>query len=357
METAYDGRQIVGMDLHRRRSVLVRMTEDGRRLGTARIINNPAELRAQIARAGKSPKVVLEATYGWYWAADTLEAAGAEVHLAHPLGVKAFSYRRVKNDERDAADLADLLRMGRLAEAWIAPPEVRELRELTRYRHKLVHLRTSCKDQVHAVLAKLGVPVTCTDIFGVAGSAWLDGLGLPQPYAGKVTSLRQLTGELTAEITMLSEVIADLLAGDRGCQVIQQLPGIGPVLAAVITAEIGDVTRFRNAGQLCSWAGLTPRHRESDIKVARGHVTKQGSRLLRWAVIEAIQRAPADSVAGAVKAGIISRRGKEARNIAKVAAARRLLTLIFYGLRDGQIRCLPRSPASPPVTQPPARPA
>jgi transposase len=134
METAYDGRQVVGMDLHRRRSVLVRMTEDGRRLGTARFTNSPAELRAQIARAGKNPRVVLEATYGWYWAADTLAAAGAEVHLAHPLGVKAFSYRRVKNDERDAGDLADLLRMGRLAEAWIAPADVRELRELTRYR-------------------------------------------------------------------------------------------------------------------------------------------------------------------------------------------------------------------------------
>ncbi|HXZ71918.1 MAG TPA: transposase, partial [Streptosporangiaceae bacterium] len=89
-----------------------------------------------------------------YWAADVLEETGAEVHLAHPLGVKAFSYRRVKNDERDSADLADLLRMGRLPEAWIAPHEVRELRELTRYRIKLVRLRTSCKDQVHGVLAK-----------------------------------------------------------------------------------------------------------------------------------------------------------------------------------------------------------
>jgi transposase len=108
-------------------------------------------------------------------------------------------------------------------------------------------LRTSCKDQVHGVLAKLGVPVTCTDIFGLAGSARLDGLGLPQPYAGKVASLRHLTGELTGEITMLSEVIAGLLASDRGYQVIQQLPGIGPVLAAVIIAEIGDVTRFQNA--------------------------------------------------------------------------------------------------------------
>ena len=356
METAYDGRQVVGMDLHRRRSVLVRMTEDGRRLAKARITNSPQELQAQIARAGTSPRVVLEATFGWYWAADTLTAAGAEVHLAHPLGVKAFTYRRVKNDERDAADLADLLRMGRLPEAWIAPAEVRELRELTRYRQKLVHLRTSCKDQVHGVLAKLGVPVTCTDIFGTAGSAWLDGLGLPQPYGGKVTSLRHLTGELTGEITMLSAVTADLLAGDRGYQVIQQLPGIGPVLAAVIIAEIGDVTRFKTAAQLCSWAGLTPRHRESDTKVTRGHVTKQGSRLLRWALIEAIQRVPQDSVIGGVKAAIIARRGKEAKNIAKVAAARRLLTLVFYGLRDGQIRCLSRTPGdAPPMTRPSTR--
>ena len=215
-----------------------------------------------------------------------------------------------------------------------------------------MHLRTSCKDQVHSVLAKLGVPVTCSDIFGVAGSAWLEGLGLPQPYAGKVTSLRQLTGELSSEITMLSEVIADLAAGDRGYQVIQQLPGIGPVLAAVIVAEIGDVTRFRSAAQLCSWAGLTPRHRESDTKVTRGHVTKQGSRMLRWALIEAIQRVPADTVTGAIKDAIIARRGKEARSIAKVAAARRLLTLVFYGIRDGQIRCLSNPAGGSP---PPAR--
>jgi transposase len=355
MEKAYDGRQVVGMDLHRRRSVLVRMTGDGQRLGTARITNSPVALRKEIARAGKSPRVVLEATYGWYWAADTLAAAGAEVHLAHPLGVKAFSYRRVKNDERDAADLADLLRMGRLPEAWIAPREVRELRELTRYRQKLVHLRTSCKDQVHGVLAKLGVPLTCSDIFGTAGSAWLDALRLPQPYSGKVTSLRHLAGELTAEITMLTGVIGDLLAGDRGYQVIQQLPGIGPVLAAVIVAEIGDVTRFKTAAQLCSWAGLTPRHRESDVKVARGHVTKQGSRLLRWALIEAIQRIPRDCVIGGIKDAIIARRGKEAKNIAKVAAARRLLTLVFYGMRDGHIRCLSRPRQDPPAA--PAAPA
>ena len=338
MTEAYDGRQVVGMDLHRQRSVLVRMTEDGRKLETVRIENSPQALRAVLARAGKNPRVVIEATYGWYWAVDVLQEAGAEVHLAHPLGVKAFSYRRVKNDERDCADLADLLRLGRLPEAWIAPPPVRALREITRFRHKLVGQRTSCKDQVHAVLAKAGIPVTRSDIFGRGGGIWLDGLPLPQPYAGKVASLRALIAVLDGEIARLEEQAAAMLAGERGYAAIRRLPGIGPVLGAVICAEIGDITRFRNPGQLASWAGLTPRHYESDTRVIRGRVSKQGSRMLRWALVEAIQRAPAGTKPRQVKDAIIARRGADARGIAKTAAARIMLTQVFYGLRDGHIR-------------------
>ena len=145
MNEFYEGQQFVGMDLHRRRSVLVRMTETGEHLETVRILNDRDVLAEVMSRAGESPEVVLEATYGWYWAADALAELGATVHLAHPLGVKAFSYRRVKNDQRDAADLADLLRMGRLPHAWIAPPETRELRELVRHRAKLVAMRSQCK--------------------------------------------------------------------------------------------------------------------------------------------------------------------------------------------------------------------
>ena len=338
MTEAYDGRQVVGMDLHRRRSVLVRMAMDGRKLETVRIENSPAALRREIAKAGEHPLVVVEATYGWYWAVDVLQAAGAEVHLAHPLGVKAFSYRRVKDDERDCADLADLLRMGRLPEAWIAPEPVRALREVTRFRHKLVGQRTSCKDQVHAVLAKAGIPVTRSDIFGRGGGIWLDQLVLPQPYAGKVASLRALMGVLDGEIGGLEEQAAGMLAADAGYAAVRTLPGIGPVLGAVIVAEIGDITRFRHPGQLASWAGLTPRHYESDTKVIRGHVSKQGSKLLRWALVEAIQRAPAGTRPREVKDAIIARRGEQARGIAKTAAARVMLTQVFYALRDGHVR-------------------
>jgi Transposase len=138
----YEGQQYVGIDLHRRRSVVVRMTDAGELLEAVQITNSPLALAEVMTRAGEHPEVVLEATYGWYWATDTLAECGAVTHLAHPLGVKAFEYRRVKNDFRDSVDLADLLRMGRLPEAWIAPPGTRELRELVRhralcrYRHK-----------------------------------------------------------------------------------------------------------------------------------------------------------------------------------------------------------------------------
>ena len=165
----YDGRQFVGIDLHRQRSVIVRQSESGEQLSAVRIVNDPVALELQLEQAGADPEVVLEATYGWYWAVDVLQACGARVHLAHPLGVKGFRYRRVKNDVRDAADLADLLRMGRLPEAWIAPPQTRELRELVRYRAKLVATRSGLKAQIHAVLAKAGVLIAVSDLFGVTG--------------------------------------------------------------------------------------------------------------------------------------------------------------------------------------------
>jgi hypothetical protein len=133
--------QYVGIDLHRRRSVIVRMTAEGEVLSTVQIDNDPVALAVAIAEAGPNPEVALESTYGWYWAADLLQAEGATVHLVHPLGLH-WDTRRVKNDVRDATALANRLRQHDLPESWIAPPEVRELREpvryraLCRYRHK-----------------------------------------------------------------------------------------------------------------------------------------------------------------------------------------------------------------------------
>jgi transposase len=333
--------EYVGIDLHRRRSVIVRQDRDGEVVKEVRIDNDPVALACEIEQAGPAPEVVLEATYGWYWAVDVLQATGARVHLAHPLGVTGWTHRRVKNDRVDAAGLADLLRLNRLPEAWIAPPQLRELRELVRYRAKLVALRSGLKAQIHSVLAKQGIAVPLTDLFGVAGMRLLaDVQSLLDPaFRLRVQSLLDLIDGFDYEIGFFGEQIAHRLRGDRGYHALQTIRGVGPVLGAVFVAEIGDVTRFPRPSKLACWAGLTPRHRESDIVVHRGHITKQGSRLVRWAAIEAVQRQPVGSKQRDDYQRIAARRGA---GIAKVAAARKLLTLVYYGLRDGDIRCLSR---------------
>lgn len=328
--------EYVGIDLHRRRSVIVRMDPAGEIIAEVRIPNAPDVLSAEVGRAGPEARVVLEAGYGWYWAVDLLQRMGLEVHLAHPLGL-AWGNRRRKDDHLDARDLADLLRLGRLPESWIAPPATRELRELVRYRAKLVSQRTSCKAQVHSVLAKHGVPVVMNDLFGVAGNDLLDRLDLGDSYRLRVDSLRRFIGGLDREVDDFDRHIHGTLKGDPGYEAIRQIPGVGQILAAVFVAEIGDITRFHRPEQLSAWAGLTPRHRESDTTVVKGRITKQGSRLVRWAAVEAAMRARGDHLYTADFERIAERRG---RKIARVAIARKLLTLVFYGLRDHHIRRL-----------------
>jgi transposase len=330
------GGRYVGIDLHRRRSVIYTMDADGERVECVRIANDAMTLLAEVCKAGPAAEVVIEATYGWYWAVDLLRDAGFNVHLAHPSG-NDWGQRRVKNDERDARDLADLLRLGRLAEAWIAPPAIRELRELVRYRAKLVQLRSGLKAQVHAVMAKEGVLPRLDDMFGPGGQRHLNEMQLGAAYTVRVESLRDLIEIYDREVTMLERKIHQQLRDDRGYQAIQALHGVGRTMAAIFVAEIGDVTRFRSPEALCSWAGLAPWHRESDIKITRGGITKMGSRLVRWAALEAIVRYHGGQWLARDFHRIAERRGK---NKARVAVARKLLTLVYYGLRDGEIRCL-----------------
>jgi transposase len=213
---AYEGKQIVGMDLHRQPSVLVRMTETGEHLETVRISNDPRYQAQVMSCAGEAPEVVLEATYGWYWAAAALAELGADVHLAHPPGVKMYSSRRVKYDERDAADLADLLRMGRLPEAWIAPPATRELRGGVRHRAKLVGLRSNLKCQVHGVLAGAGVTVPMSDLFGVGGQTLLAQAPLATESRSRVDSILGLITALDFEIKTFARLVAGRLRADPG---------------------------------------------------------------------------------------------------------------------------------------------
>jgi transposase len=212
-----------------------------------------------------------------------------------------------------------------------------------RYRAKLVGLRSGLKAQVHAVMAKEGVLPAQGRMFGPAGNAQLDGMAMAPSYTTRVASLRDLIELYDREVTMLEGQIHQQLRQHRGYHAIQAIDGVGRTIAAVLVAEIGDVGRFRSAQALCSWAGLTPKHRQSDTKTTRGSITKQGSRLVRWALIEAVSRYHGGPALAAGFRRIAERRGT---NKARVAVARKVLTLVYYGLRDGEIRCLAQARAA-----------
>jgi len=332
-------RQYVGIDLHRRRSVIVRLDGEGEVLECVQIENSVPALIEEVGKAGVGAPVAIEVTYGWYWAVDALRAAGFAVTLAHPRGVASMQGRRAKTDKLDAKELADLLRLDRLATAWIAPPEIRELRELVRYRHRLVGERSATKASIHAVLGKCGVIPEIADIFGPVGTKMLDALVLPEPYGSRVASQRRIMAVLSAEIAGVEVETARRLKDNAEYRALLTIGGVGPVMAAIFVAEIGDVHRFATADQLACWAGLTTRVDSSDRHTRYGHVSKQGSRLLRWAAVEGCQRAREPYLAGK-RREIIERRGRRAQHIATVATARHMIKVVYYTMRDGHARCL-----------------
>src|SRR5215216_8013347 len=118
--------------------------------------NDPDTFVALLSELDGESKIALEATYGWEWLAELLEDHGYELHLAHPLRTKAIASARVKTDAVDARTLAHLLRADLLPEAYVAPRELRDLRDLLRQRVALTQMRTALKNRVHALLARHG---------------------------------------------------------------------------------------------------------------------------------------------------------------------------------------------------------
>jgi transposase len=156
----------VGIDLHRRRSHIAVVDDEGTETLSRRIQNDPETFLELLDSLEGETEVALEATYGWEWLAELLEGAGYDVHLAHPLRTKAIASARVKTDAVDARTLAYLLRADLLPESYIATREIRDLRELLRHRICLTQIRASLKCRVHALISRHGViPPTarCSD--------------------------------------------------------------------------------------------------------------------------------------------------------------------------------------------------
>jgi transposase len=320
----------VGIDVHRKRSQVAVVTEDGKVQLNKNTVNGTEPLLRLIGDLPAGTPVAFEAAFGWSWLADLLEDYGFEAHLVHPLRCKAIASARLKNDKVDAAILAQLLRADLLPEAWIAPLEVRQLRALLRHRASLVRLGTSLRNRIHAVAADHGYDRSASYWTG-PGRGWLAELDLPAVSREIVTDCLAVIDGLAPLIDRIDGELRQHAKADPRVKTLTTLPGVGQFTALMMLAEIGDITRFGSARKLASWAGLTPTVRGSDLKVRHGHISKQGSAWLRWVLNQAAQTAKRSPQFAATYSSIAKRRGKK---IATIAIARKLLTRAYHLLAE-----------------------
>src|SRR5215831_15066384 len=264
----------VGIDLHRKRSHLTALDESGELVLSRRVLSQPAEILRVFGELSPQPmEVAFEATFGRGWLADLLADAGIPAHMAHPLATKAIAAGRVKDDAVDARMLAHLLRGNLLPEAWIAPPEAREARRLARMRAGLMRISSRLKCQVHAVLAEHGVTPPLSDAFGKSGRRLLGQLALPEISARRVEANLRLIDSIAVEVKLADRELTFHFAQDPRVKRLLPIPGIGFITAAIVVAEVWDVSRFRTAAQLSSWSGLAPKERSSP----RAHPPRPGA--------------------------------------------------------------------------------
>ena len=216
----------VGIDVHRKRSQVAVVTEDGQVQLNKNVVNGSEPMLRLIGDLPAGTPVAFEAAFGWSWLAELLEDYGFEAHLVHPLRCKAIASARLKNDKVDAAILAQLLRADLLPEAWIAPAKVRQLRALLRHRVALVRLGTQQRNRIHAVAADHGFDRSASYWTG-PGRGWLAELDLPAASREIVTdclavidTLAPLTGRLDGELHQHAKT------GPR-VKVLRTLPGSG----------------------------------------------------------------------------------------------------------------------------------
>jgi transposase len=323
------------VDYHKKYSYVVVKNREGKVERRGKVNNTKEEFR-ELLEPYHSGKAVMEATRNWGLAYDWLDEILDDVALAHPLKVRAIAEARIKTDKISADILCDLLRSNLLPEAYVPNKETREAKNVLRQRMFFVRVQTMVKNRIYTILDRHPEAITqapdVSDLFGTSGMKWLAQVVLPGHDNQLLASELGLLQVLKQKITGSDGMVRDLARGDKRVKLLRSIPGIGPFFSVLILYEIDDVTRFRDEKKLCAYAGLVPSTYASGGKVFHGRITRTGSKWLRWAAIEAAQTAVRSNPE--FYAYYQRLRIRKGSNAAKVATARRLLTIVYRLLRQ-----------------------
>jgi transposase len=275
-------------------------------------------------------KLVLEATVRWRMVHDIIRHAGFSVKLAHPMGVRLIAAAKVKTDKVDANALANLLRMDWIPEAHIASDEAERWRKLVRHRYFLTNESTTLKNRIRSEIREAGIdlPKDLVKPFSQRGKQWLRSLDMLM-----VSDLLDCLDVIEERIRDMERIIEDECLSNRDARRLSEVPGIGTYTALTLVAEIDGVDRFPTPESLCRYFGLVPSVSQSGGHCSHGPITKQGSPMVRFLLLECanvhVNCCPESKISQ-----FFRRKEKEiGRQKAAVAAARKLLVAAYFMLK------------------------
>ena len=325
----------IGVDYHKNYSHLVVQDTGGKILRSGRVKNSRQSLGAFLERYSENSHAVMEATRNWMVMYDWLDDICDDVVLAHPKKVKAIADAKIKTDKIDATVLAHLLRADLVPEAWAPGEKARELRLALRERMFYVRLRTMVKNRIVTAFDRYPEQTAhlkkLSDLFGKTGREQLSALNVSQIDRIQIDRGLEFIGDIDNRIKQAEATIRAMTKTNGNVKLLKTIPGIGEFFARLIEAEIGDISRFRSPKKLAAYAGLVPSTYSSGDKTYHGKIIKQGNKWLRWAFVEAIGPAIIADPQLRAQYEHLKIRGP---NKARVAIARKLLTITFFVLRD-----------------------
>jgi transposase len=335
--------QFIGCDAHKKFSLFASINEKGEYGRTMRVGHDREMFREYLKELPAGSKIALETSGCYYWMVDEMERAGHVPLLAHALTAKRRMEGRHKTNERDARGLAMLLRNGTLPVVWIPPAELRDQREMLRWRMCLSRMRTQVKNRIHGVLQRYNVDIAVSDLFGDGGRVkLLARLGELPPYSGQsVLDQLQTIDSVETQLHECERILEEILYPSVERDLLDSLPCVGKILSAVMALEIGDVRRFSGPDHLVSYTGVVPAARESAEWKRKGKCPRDCNVYLKWAYVEAANLISAQTKHWAGRHVVqLYQRVKESTKMhgkATVAVARHLAEASYWMLSKQEI--------------------
>jgi transposase len=323
----------IGVDFHARQQTISYLTtETGEVQHLVLQHEEPASVRAFYEQfAGQQVIVGFESSGYAAWFEELLEEVGCEIWIGHATYIRQFARRRQKNDRRDADLILELLLSGDFPRIHRYAPRTRQVLQQLRYRQRLVKMRTMIVNMLLFMASSRGHSFR-TQLQSKRGQARLAELALPHPLSQQRDELLSQLGQLDQKIKGLEAWLEAETAADAAVQRLRTHPGIGLLTSICVRYTLEDVSRFANTRKVSAFAGFDPMEDQSAQRRRVGAISKQGSRWLRFFLVEAGQVAARRDADLASLYQRVSRRGGHAK--AKVAVGRRLLVRAFIMLRD-----------------------